>query len=53
MCIRDRINLLVNLFIGLSIGANVLVAQFYGAQRFKDLEAVSYTHLVLFNKNKL
>ena len=27
------INLLVNLFIGLSIGANVLVAQFYGAQR--------------------
>lgn len=30
-------NLLVNLFIGLSVGANVLVARFYGAGRTKEL----------------
>ena len=41
------INLLVNLFIGLSIGANVLVAQFYGAQRFKDLEETVHTSILL------
>ena len=31
------INLLVNVFIGLSIGANVLVAPYYGARKLKDL----------------
>ena len=41
------INLLVNLFIGLSIGANVLVAQFYGAQRLKDLEETVHTSILL------
>ncbi len=41
------INLLVNVFIGLSIGANVLVAQYYGAQKLKDLEETVHTAIVL------
>lgn len=41
------INLLVNVFLGLSIGANVLVAQFYGAQRMKDLEETVHTAILL------
>lgn len=41
------INLLVNVFIGLSIGANVLVAQFYGAQKQKDLEETVHTAMLL------
>lgn len=31
------INLLVNLFIGVSVGCNVLVARYYGARRDKDV----------------
>lgn len=41
------INLLVNVFIGLSIGVNVLVAQFYGAQKFKELDETVHTSIVL------
>ena len=41
------INLLVNVFIGLSIGANVLVAQYYGARKYKDLEETVHTSIVL------
>lgn len=41
------INLMVNVFLGLSIGANVLVAQFYGAQRMKDLEETVHTAILL------
>lgn len=41
------VNLLVNVFIGLSIGVNVLVAQFYGAQKFKELDEVVHTSIVL------
>lgn len=37
------INLLVNLFIGLSVGANVLVARFYGAGQDKELVEVVHT----------
>lgn len=37
------INLLVNVFIGLSVGANVLVARFYGAGLHKDLEEMVHT----------
>lgn len=37
------INLLVNLFIGLSVGANVLVARFYGAGQKKELEEMVHT----------
>ena len=32
------INLLTNLFVGMSIGTNVLVAQYYGAKRQEDLK---------------
>lgn len=35
--------LLVNLFIGLSVGTNVLVAKFYGAGKPKDLSEVVHT----------
>jgi putative MATE family efflux protein len=41
------INLLLNLFIGFSIGANVLVAQFYGAQKYKDLEETVQTSMMI------
>lgn len=41
------INLLVNVFIGLSVGANVLTAQYYGSKRLKDLEETVHTSLVL------
>ncbi len=37
------INLIVNLFIGLSIGANVLVARCYGAGQKKDLKEAVHT----------
>ena len=41
------INLLVNVFIGLSVGANVLAAQYFGASRMKDLEETVHTAMVL------
>lgn len=41
------INLLVNIFIGLSIGANVLVARYYGGQNYKDLEETVHTAMLL------
>lgn len=41
------INLLVNVFIGLSIGVNVLAAQFYGAKKWNDLEETVHTSMVL------
>lgn len=37
------INLLVNVFIGLSVGANVLVARFYGAGQQKELSEMVHT----------
>ncbi len=36
-------NLLVNLFIGMSVGANVLVAHYYGAGRKEDVEETIHT----------
>lgn len=36
-------NLLVNIFIGLSVGANVLVARFYGANQKKELKEMVQT----------
>ncbi len=36
-------NLLVNVFMGLSIGANVLVARFYGAGQKKELDEMIHT----------
>lgn len=41
------INLLTNLFIGLSIGANVLVARFYGAKNGEELNEMVHTAMLL------
>lgn len=41
------INLLTNLFIGLSIGSNVLTAQYYGAKRKEELKATVHTSMLL------
>lgn len=41
------INLLTNVFIGLSIGANVLVAKFYGAGHDKGVEETVHTAMLL------
>lgn len=40
------INLLVNLFIGLSVGANVLIARFYGAGQKRDLSEMVHTAIL-------
>lgn len=36
-------NLLINIFIGLSVGVNVLVAQYYGAKKEKDVSETIHT----------
>ncbi len=41
------INLLTNLFMGMSIGANVLVARYYGARQEKELKATIHTSMLL------
>ena len=41
------INLLTNLFIGLSVGANVLVARYFGAKEEKHLHDVVHTAVAL------
>ncbi len=41
------INLLTNLFIGFSVGANVMVAQFYGAKREKEMSETVHSALAL------
>ena len=41
------INLLTNLFIGFSIGANVLVAQYYGAGKERDMRETVHSAIVL------
>ncbi len=40
------INLLTNLFIGFSVGANVLIARFYGAKKEKD--ASETVHSIMY-----
>lgn len=40
------INLLVNVFIGLSVGANVLVARFYGAGQKRELSEMVHTAIM-------
>ena len=37
------INLLINVFMGLSVGANVAVAHFYGAKRYDELSQTVHT----------
>ncbi len=41
------INLLTNIFVGLSIGTNVLTAQYYGAKKEKDLKETVHTSILL------
>lgn len=41
------INLLVNVFMGLSVGANVAVAHYYGAQRYGELSKAVHTAITL------
>lgn len=41
------INLLTNLFVGLSIGANVVAARFYGAKAWNDLRKTVHTAMML------
>ena len=40
------INLLVNVFLGLSIGTNVLAARYYGAGRDKEMEDMVHTSIL-------
>ncbi len=40
------INLLVNVFMGLSVGTNVMVAHFYGAGQKKELEEMVHTAIL-------
>lgn len=41
------INLLVNLFMGLSIGTNVVSAHYYGAKRSKEIQETVHTSILL------
>ncbi len=41
------VNLLINVFMGLSIGANVLVARYYGAKNEKELSETIHTAIAL------
>ncbi len=41
------INLLTNLFVGLSVGSNVLTAQYYGAKKESDLRETVHTSMLL------
>lgn len=41
------INLLINVFMGLSVGANVTIAHFYGARRDKDVSDTVHTTIAL------
>ncbi|MBR6341568.1 MAG: MATE family efflux transporter [Treponema sp.] len=41
------INLLINLFMGLSIGANVIAANYFGARRSKELQETVHTAILV------
>ncbi len=41
------INLLINVFMGLSVGTNVAIAHYYGAQRHKELSRALHTSISL------
>ena len=41
------INLLINIFMGLSVGANVAIAHYYGANRTEDLSDTLHTSITL------
>ncbi len=46
------INLLTNVFVGLSIGTNVLTAQYYGAKKEKDLKETAGNALAQIEEKK-
>ena len=46
-CTGSLINLLTNLFIGLSVGANVMVARHYGAKQDDELKKSVHTSMLL------
>ena len=41
------INLLVNLFMGLSVGANILISRYYGAKRETDIQETVHTSITV------
>ena len=41
------INLLVNMFMGLSVGANILISRYYGANREKDIKETVHTSIAV------
>lgn len=41
------INLLVNLFIGLSVGTNVIVAKYFGAKKYEKISDVVHTSILI------
>ncbi|MBR4145723.1 MAG: polysaccharide biosynthesis C-terminal domain-containing protein, partial [Lachnospiraceae bacterium] len=46
-CTGSLINLLINLFMGLSVGANVMVARHFGAKRDDELRKSVHTSMLL------
>ena len=41
------INLLVNMFMGLSVGANILISRYYGARREQDIHETVHTSITV------
>lgn len=41
------INLIVNLFIGLSVGTNVVIAKYFGAKQYKKISDVVHTSILI------
>lgn len=41
------INLLVNMFMGLSVGANILISRYYGAKREEDIRKTVHTSITV------
>ena len=41
------INLLVNMFLGLSVGANILISRYYGAKRPEDIRETVHTSITM------
>ena len=41
------INLLVNMFMGLSVGANILISRYYGAKREEDIQETVHTSMMV------
>ena len=46
-CTGSLINLLINIFIGLSVGTNVMAARHYGAKQKQELSATVHTSVMI------